>query len=109
MIVFGLVFSAAIWIAHHIQHPITIDIDTARLVKAEHDRLQELLTANDIEGLIARYPVRETPALAGIAEELGFQDREQYEGAVLKLLIDEADALAFVRGLFSDLSTQIAT
>jgi hypothetical protein len=63
--------------------PITIDIDTAQLVRAEYDRLQELLKANDIEGLIARYPVRETPALARIAEELGFQDRQQYEAAVL--------------------------
>jgi hypothetical protein len=51
---------------------------------------------------------RETQALSRIAAQLGFQDREQYEAAVLKLLIDDADTPGFVRSLFSDLSAQIA-
>jgi hypothetical protein len=88
--------------------PIKIDIDTAHLVKAEHDRLQQLLKDNDIQAVIARYPVRETPALTRIVEELGFQDREQYEASVLKLLIDDSEALAFVQSLFDDLSRQLA-
>lgn len=88
--------------------PINIDIDTAAVVGAEHTRLKAAVAANDLAGLIARYPVRETPALSRIAEQLGFQDREQYEAAVLKLLIDDADALAFVRSLFGDLVAQIA-
>src|SRR5207253_2698195 len=87
--------------------PVNINIDTAAVVGAEHDRLKALLGANDMAGAIARYPVRETPALTRIAVELGFQDREQYEAAVLKLLIDDADALAFVRSLFDDLSAAI--
>src|SRR5205823_11615544 len=77
--------------------PIEIKIDTATVVGKEHDRLKGLVAAGDISALIARYPVRETPALSRIAEQLGFQDREQYEAAVLKLLIDDADSLAFIR------------
>jgi hypothetical protein len=87
--------------------PIEIKIDIAAVVGAEHDRIKGLLAAEDVCGVIARYPVRETPALTRIAEQLGFQDREQYEAAVLKLLIDDAEALAFVRGLFDDLATAI--
>jgi hypothetical protein len=52
--------------------------------------------------------VRETPALDTIARKLGFQDRDQYEGAVRKLLMDEADALTFVRSLFGTLARDIA-
>jgi ABC-type cobalamin/Fe3+-siderophores transport system ATPase subunit len=88
-------------------HPLSITIDIAAAVAAERDRLNAAHAAGDLQSLITRYPVRETPALFKIAECLGFQDREQYEAAVLKLLIDDAGALAFVRSLFSDLSAQI--
>ena len=87
---------------------INVKIDIPAVVAAEHDRLEKLLAADDVEGLITRYPIRETPALGRIAEQLGFQDREQYEAAVLKLLIDDAEALAFIRSLFDDLSAQLA-
>ncbi len=89
-------------------NPIDIDIDVAGVVGAEHDRLKAAVGENDLAALISRYPVRETPALGRIAEQLAFQDREQYEAAVLKLLIDDADALAFIRSLFGDLAAQVA-
>jgi ABC-type cobalamin/Fe3+-siderophores transport system ATPase subunit len=88
--------------------PIDIDINVADVVGAEHDRLKAAVGENDLAAVISRYPVRETPALSRIAEQLGFQDREQYEAAVLKLLIDDAEALDFVRSLFDDLSAAIA-
>jgi ABC-type cobalamin/Fe3+-siderophores transport system ATPase subunit len=52
---------------------INIDIDTAAHVGAEQTRLTEAVAVNYLAGLIARYPVRETPALTRIAEQLGFQ------------------------------------
>jgi len=88
--------------------PINVVIDIPAVVAAELDRLKKLLGADDVERLISRYPIRETPALGRIAEQLGFRDREQYEAAVLKLLIDDAEALAFMRSLFDDLSAQLA-
>jgi ABC-type cobalamin/Fe3+-siderophores transport system ATPase subunit len=62
--------------------PIRIDVDVGRVVNEETARLKAWVAANDITRLIARYPVRETPALSRIAEQLGFQDREQYEASV---------------------------
>jgi hypothetical protein len=50
------------------------------------------------------YPVRETGALISIAQKLGFQTKTQYEGAVRKLMIDDSEALAFIRGLFDTLA-----
>ena len=52
--------------------------------------------------------IRETPALARIAVKLGFQGCEQYEGAVRKLLMDDKEALTFVRSLFGTLESDIA-
>ena len=82
---------------------IEIRIDTAAEVLAERTRFDARFVANDLDHLIQRYPVRETPALFEIARALGFQDREQYQSAVLKLLMDDASALTYIRSLFGTL------
>ncbi len=58
--------------------------------------------------MISHYPIRETPALDEIAKKRKFTSRKQYEGAVRKLLMDDADALAFARSLFGTLASDIA-
>lgn len=87
--------------------PINVSIDVVRFVTAERERLQDALDAGNLAEIISQYPVRETPALAKIAQELGFQDREQYEGAVRKLLMDDNEALTFVKSLFATLESDI--
>ena len=87
--------------------PINISIDVAAVVTAERGYLQEALATGELSAVIARYPVRETPALTEIAVKLGFQNREQYEGAVRKLLIDDNGALTFVKSLFGTLGADI--
>lgn len=89
------------------QH-INVTIDVPSIVTTEATRLRRACDAGDLSSILARYPLRETPALTQIADNLGFQDRDQYEGAVRKLLMDDADALAFVRTLFGTLSADIA-
>lgn len=83
--------------------PVDVQIDIAAIVNEELTRLQAALDNQNIETLISYYPVRETPALDGIVRQLGFKNRDQYEGAVLKLLEDDEGALTFVRGLFGGL------
>lgn len=87
--------------------PINISIDVSAVVDAERVSIQNSLDAGDLSGIIARYPVRETSALTEIAKRLGFQSREQYEGAVRKLLIDDEAALIFVTSLFGSLKADI--
>jgi ABC-type lipoprotein export system ATPase subunit len=87
---------------------INIKIDVPKVVAEEAARLQQACDAGDLASIIARYPVRETPALNIIAQHLGFQTPKQYESAVRKLLMDSVEALEFVRSLFDSLPAELA-
>ena len=65
--------------------PVSFSIDVPKIVGEERALLQKALDEGDLATLVSRYPVRETPALSEIARNLGFQNRDQYEGAVRKL------------------------
>ena len=88
--------------------PLEIRIDIPAEVAIERSRFEREFEAKNLEALIQRYPVRETQALSKIAESLGFKDRQQYERAVLKLLIDDSTAVDFIRSLFGTLSVDLA-
>lgn len=87
---------------------IQVTIDVPSTVARESAQLQAACNNADLVSIISRYPVRESPALAQIALQLGFQNTSRYEGAVRKLLIDEPDAVTFVQGLFGTLAQEIA-
>jgi energy-coupling factor transporter ATP-binding protein EcfA2 len=87
--------------------PITVNIDIPSIVASEKAALEFAIQRGDVGLLIRRYPIRETPALGGIAEALGFQDRRQYESAVRQLLMDDGAALSFVQNLFNTLAADI--
>ncbi|WP_414900426.1 AAA family ATPase [Rhizobium cremeum] len=87
--------------------PIDIAIDVPTIVAEEVARLTQACDDGDLGTIIARYPVRETSALREIAVRLGFQGRTQYENAVRKLLMDNAEALAALQALFSTLKADI--
>jgi ABC-type Mn2+/Zn2+ transport system ATPase subunit len=82
---------------------INVSINVANYVREECERLQNALNSGDWVEIISRYPVRHTPALKYIAQELKFQKREDYEAAVRKLLMDKIEALDFVKSLFGTL------
>jgi len=88
--------------------PISITIDVAATVAAESGELNTAINDGNIERIVCRYPVRETPLLTEVARKLGFQNREQYENAVRKLLMDDSNALAFVKAYFGTLDTEIS-
>ena len=90
---------------------IDVQIDVATIVAEERDRLTQELENENLESIFAFYPVRESSALNQIAHCLGFQGRNQYEKAVLNLLVErpeggeggEEDAITFVRSLFGSI------
>lgn len=88
--------------------PLNISIDLPQIVREELARFQTALETRNLETIISRYPVRETPALDAIARKLGFQGRSQYESAVRKLLMDDAAALEFARSFFGTLAADIS-
>jgi ABC-type lipoprotein export system ATPase subunit len=89
--------------------PINLSIDLPAIVAAERGRLQASINNGNLLEIIERYPVRETSALTDIAHKLGFQNREQYEGTVRKLLMDDPEGLKAVKSFFDTLSNDIGT
>ena len=90
------------------RNPIKIQVDVRQFVATEETDFAALIDSRDLTQLLQKYPLRETPVLNSIAAEVGFRNRTQYEGAVRKLLIDDAAALRMVRNLFGTLFDQIS-
>lgn len=91
----------------HSREPIGINLDVASVVAEEVDRLRTALNAQRLEEIIRRYPIRESGALNAIAKKLGFQNKKQYEDAVLTMLAADAKAVTFVRNLLAPMSEAI--
>lgn len=87
--------------------PIEITIDVPTVVAEEVARLTQACDDGDLSMIIAKYPVRETPALREIAIKLGFQGRTQYENSVRKMLMDDPEALVELQALFGTLKSDI--
>ncbi len=87
--------------------PISIEIDTKAILEGEEAELQTFVETSDIEKIISKYPLRETPALSHIARSLGFQSRSQYENSVRQLITNNEEARRLVESFFSGLETKI--
>jgi hypothetical protein len=86
---------------------ISIDINVGEVTKREIERVEALVASGDSDALITSYPIRETSALKEIAIKLGFQGRQQYEMAVVKMLGEDKVALEMVRAFFGTLFEEI--
>ena len=87
---------------------INITIDVAATVNEEVTALEQTIADGNLEKIISRYPVRETPMLTEIVRKLGFQTRDQYENAVRKLMMDDTVVLEFVEAQFGTLVADLA-
>ena len=59
-----------------------INFDASSLMSDEKEQFDSLVSNGDTDGLIERYSVATTGALAAAARHLGFHSREKYESAV---------------------------
>jgi len=89
------------------REPISLQIDTDAAVTSEVDTLLAAKHDNDWLCILTRCPVRETPALDVLAREVGFQNRHQYESAVLQLLREDDSALSEARSFFGTLPAEL--
>jgi hypothetical protein len=74
--------------------------------KKEEAVFNQLISDQNLNGLIDRYPVRETPVLNNIAKGLGI-DCVTYENIVRQLIIDDKAVLDTFRKLLGELTEQI--
>ncbi len=84
-----------------------VKINLKEILEKEKALFDKFVAENNLNGLIARYPIRETPVLNGIATGLGLS-RDQYESAVRKLIIDDEETREFYKSMLSNLTTLMA-
>jgi hypothetical protein len=85
----------------------TVDIDFAEFAQSELARLEQLVNVSNFLGVLQRYPIRESAALDAIARALNFSNRSQYEAAVRKMLVKDAEAVNRVRALLGTLPHEL--
>lgn len=93
-------------IAHILVLP---SIDVPAFEAEERSNVETALDDDDLETIVERYPIRETGALAAIAQGLGFKSCSEYEQAVLRLLADDEEYLRWVRSLLEPLASDLAS
>ena len=86
--------------------PVEIRIDVVELRTIEENKFDGLVAANDLEGLLTYYPLRESGALTEIARGVGLS-KLKYESAVQKMLRENDGVLKYCRGLFGELVSEI--
>ena len=72
----------------------------------EEAHFDKLVAEKNLDGLISRYPIRETPILTKIATGLGMT-RDKYESAVRKLIIDDTETKEYFKTLLQPLTKLI--
>ena len=88
--------------------PFAVKTNGKAILAARKRELDDAVESGDWEALVSKCPVRESRALAEISAALGFRNTREYERAVRHLLDGDDEAMAFVRGLFSDLIEQMS-
>ena len=83
-------------------------VNDAPAIHAKHkEELDTAMVDGNWEVILTACPVRESSALGNISKALGFRKRQDYQKAVRHLLVEDANALKFVRDLFGDLTGRI--
>lgn len=76
------------------------------ILETEEAHFDKLVAEKNLDGLISRYPVRETPVLTKIAAGLGMT-RDKYESAVRKSIIDDNETKEYFKTLLAPLTKLI--
>jgi hypothetical protein len=84
---------------------VVVDVQTLRT--EERVRFDTLIAAADWNGLLSRYPLRESPAFDRVVDGIRLADQATYRAAVLKLLMDEPAAVSDLRTLLGDLYAEV--
>ncbi|MFD2967748.1 DUF4435 domain-containing protein [Sphingobacterium bambusae] len=83
-----------------------IKISLREIREKEEAYFDKLVSEDNLNGLISRYPIRETPVLTKITAGLGM-NRDKYESAVRKLIVDDEGTREFFKVLLQPLTILI--
>jgi ABC-type Mn2+/Zn2+ transport system ATPase subunit len=82
---------------------VKVEVDVSILRAEEETRFDTLIGAADWEGLLTRYPLRESPAFDRVVGGFKMTGQATYRAAVLKMLQDDETAVTDLRNLFGGL------
>jgi ABC-type cobalamin/Fe3+-siderophores transport system ATPase subunit len=83
-----------------------LNIDLNDEFEKEEAIFNDFIQTQNLNGLISRYPIRETPVINGIVGGLEL-NKDTYESAVRKLIIDDSTTKSFYRKLLGKLTDLI--
>ena len=86
---------------------LTYSIDVNKIASQEEAEFDLLLSSANYDGIIGRYPVRESGMLSRIASTIGLKSRNDYENSVRALVASNDDARNFLRSLFGNLVNEL--
>ena len=86
---------------------VSIEFSTETIFSEELQLIDSFIESKDIESLISRYPVRETPALAAISQGALFASKDKYEQAVRKMMIESESDMEMLRTLLSPVTERV--
>lgn len=86
---------------------VEVNFSTSDILNEEIILIEKLIDQKDISQLIARYPIRETPAIEIIAKAALFPSREKYEQAVRKLLIESEDIKNMLKNIIKPVTDKL--
>jgi hypothetical protein len=84
-----------------------IQVEVSALRMEEEKQFDVLISSANWDGLLTRYPLRESSAFDRAIDGLKKRDQATYQGAVLKLLQEDSAALSELRDLFGDLYASV--
>lgn len=87
---------------------LVIDIDLNQEFLREEEIANDLISDNNIEGIILRYPIRESQILSNITKNIGI-DRKAYERIVRRLIVEDEEIKTFYRNLLSNLTNELSS
>ncbi len=87
--------------------PLYLTVDLPALRVEEEARFNTLVSQINWNGLLTRYPLRESSAFDRVVSGIKIADRATYRAAVLKLLQDDQSAATELRDLLGDLYSNL--
>jgi ABC-type cobalamin/Fe3+-siderophores transport system ATPase subunit len=86
-----------------------ISVDIPGLLRTEQAHLATLMSNRDVAAIVARYPIRETPAFSAVARAVRLTDSKAYVSTVRAMMADTPEARSTALALFSTLPTDLLT
>ncbi|WP_225309780.1 AAA family ATPase [Erwinia billingiae] len=86
---------------------VEVSIDVLECLNEEEMLFDEMIREGDINALVARYPIRETPFISTAVKALGYSTRQLYEHNFIRLVNSDGETKELVKLLIGDICNEV--